>query len=40
MSVYLDDILVTGMSLAEHLANLSEVLTQLKDAGMHLKGTR
>ena len=37
VSVYLDDILVTGRSQTEHLANLNEVLTRLKDAGMRLK---
>ena len=33
--VYLDDILVTGATEAEHSHNLQEVLSHLK--GMHLK---
>ena len=37
VSVYLDDILVTCRSQAKHLANLNEVLTRLKEAGMWLK---
>ena len=35
--VYLDDILVTGKTQAEHLRNLNEVLTRLEKAGMRLK---
>ena len=35
--VYLDDMLVTGKSPAEHLKNLNEVLTRLEKAGMKLK---
>ena len=37
VSVYLDDILVTGNSPEEHLSNLEVVLTRLKDAGLRLK---
>lgn len=35
--VYLDDILITGSTEAEHLHNLQEVLSRLEQAGMHLK---
>ena len=35
--VYLDDILITGDTEAEHLHNLDEVLTRLEEAGMRLK---
>ena len=35
--VYLDDVLVSGMSQQEHLTNLNEVLTHLESAGLHLK---
>lgn len=38
--VYLDDILVTGKSTEEHLKNLEEVLSRLKNAGMHLKRSK
>ena len=34
--VYLDDILVTGASDEEHLANLKEVLRRLPEAGLRL----
>ena len=34
ISVYLDDILVTGRSNQEHLHNLDNVLTRLKKAGI------
>ena len=36
-AIYLDDILVTGKTQAEHLKNLNEVLTRLEKAGMRLK---
>lgn len=35
--VYLDDILVVGRTLAEHNANLAQVLERLRRAGLHLK---
>ena len=35
--VYLDDILITGQTEEEHLANLDEVLRKLQEAGMHLR---
>jgi len=35
--VYIDDILVTGKTTADHLAALDEVLTRLENAGLHLK---
>uniref|UniRef100_A0A1X7U9Q9 Reverse transcriptase domain-containing protein n=1 Tax=Amphimedon queenslandica TaxID=400682 RepID=A0A1X7U9Q9_AMPQE len=35
--VYIDDILVTGQTEAEHLKNLDEVLGQLEKAGVRLK---
>ena len=35
--VYLDDILITGDTEAEHLENLNAVLTRLEEAGMRLK---
>ena len=35
--VYLDDILVTGKTEAQHLQNLELVLTRLEEAGMRLK---
>lgn len=34
--VYLDDILITGASQEDHLANLKEVLTRLQEAGLRL----
>ena len=38
--VYLDDILVLGATLEEHLQNLSEVFDRLRKAGLRLKPTR
>ena len=38
--VYLDDILVIGQSLEEHLSNLREVFTRLRRAGLRLKPTK
>ena len=35
--VYLDDILITGATKAEHLKNLHDVLSHLEQAGMRLK---
>ena len=35
--VYLDDILVTGLTEEEHLTNLAQVLSRLGSAGMRLK---
>ena len=40
VAVYLDDILVTGRSRAEHLGTLEEVLKQLEKAGMRLKKSK
>ena len=37
MLVYIDDILVTGKTVEDHLANLRAVLTRLEDAGVRLK---
>ena len=36
VSVYLDDILVAGRTLDEHLSRLAEVLKRLEDSGMRL----
>ena len=38
--VYLDDILVLGATLEEHLQNLSEVFDSLRKAGLRLKPTK
>ena len=38
--VYLDDILVLGATLEEHLQNLSEVFDCLRKAGLQLKPTK
>ena len=35
--MYLDDILITGRTEADHLRNLDAVLTRLEEAGMRLK---
>ena len=36
VSAYIDDILVTGTTLQEHLQNLEEVFKRLQTAGLHL----
>ena len=36
VAIYLDDILVTGTSIANHLENLDTVLTTLQNAGLRL----
>ena len=36
VSVYLDDILITGATMAEHLENLERVLEHLAEAGLRL----
>ena len=38
--VYLDDILVTGISTEKHLKNLEEFLSRLRNAGMWLKKSK
>ena len=38
--IYIDDILVTGHTDAEHLEHLAQVLQRLKDAGIRLKKTK
>ena len=40
VSIYLDDILVTGTSEADHLDTLDQVLTRLEDAGLRLKQSK
>jgi len=37
VTVYFDDMLITGKTTVEHLANLDEVLSRLENAGMRLK---
>ena len=37
VSVYLDDILITGATLEEHIQNVEIVLSKLKEAGLRLK---
>ena len=37
MCTYLDDILVTGITMKDHLDHLEAVLTRLREAGMRLK---
>ena len=38
--VYLDDMLVVGQMFEEHLINLKEVFTRLKEAGLKLKPSK
>ena len=40
VSVYIDDILITGKSDEEHLKTLEEVLSRLKQAGLRLKRSK
>ena len=40
VSVYFDDILVTGKSIKEHLKNLEEMLSRLQNADMRLKKSK
>ena len=37
MLCYIDDILITGKTQAEHLANLETTLQRLQEHGVHLK---
>ena len=37
VSVYIDDIVVTGITEEEHLKNLDEVLSRLDDVGARLR---
>lgn len=37
VSVYINDILVTGMTIEEHLSSLKAILTQLEESGIKLK---
>ena len=36
VSIYLDDILITGPNLTEHIENLQQVLQRLSEAGLRL----
>ena len=38
--IYIDDILVTGRTMAEHLSNLGSVLVRLEEAGVRLKRSK
>ena len=38
--VYLDDILITGNTVEEHLKNLDEALRRLQTAGLRLKSSK
>ena len=38
--IYIDDILVTGKTITEHLSNLGSVLVRLEDAGVRLKRSK
>ena len=38
--IYLDDILITGTTMEEHLKNLDEVLHRLQTAGLRLKSSK
>ena len=40
VSVYIDDILVTGSSIEEHIRNLDRVLGRLESAGLRLKKSK
>ena len=40
VSVYLDDILITGKNDVEHLATLEAVLTRFEEAGLRLKRSK
>ena len=40
VSIYLDDILITGKSDEEHLATLDKVLSRLEEAGLRLKRSK